>query len=49
MRLPASRRDAPPADELINIEEVNGASGKVGKGDVRFRYVIDMASLDAVK
>jgi uncharacterized zinc-type alcohol dehydrogenase-like protein len=38
-----------PDIELINIEEVNDAYDKVEKGDVRFRYVIDMASLDAVK
>jgi alcohol dehydrogenase (NADP+) len=32
---------------VINIEDVNDAYDKVQKGDVRFRYVIDMASLEA--
>jgi uncharacterized zinc-type alcohol dehydrogenase-like protein len=36
-----------PDIELIDIENVNDAYDKVEKGDVRFRYVIDMASLDA--
>jgi uncharacterized zinc-type alcohol dehydrogenase-like protein len=35
-----------PEIELIDIDEVNDAFDKVEKGDVRFRYVIDMASLD---
>jgi uncharacterized zinc-type alcohol dehydrogenase-like protein len=35
-----------PVFELINIEDVNDAYDKVEKGDVRFRYVIKMASLD---
>ena len=35
-----------PDIELINIEDVNDAYDKVEKGDVRFRYVINMASLD---
>jgi uncharacterized zinc-type alcohol dehydrogenase-like protein len=34
-----------PDIELINIEEVNDAYDKVEKGDVRFRYVINMGSL----
>jgi uncharacterized zinc-type alcohol dehydrogenase-like protein len=34
-----------PDIELINIEDVNEAYDKVEKGQVRFRYVIDMASL----
>jgi uncharacterized zinc-type alcohol dehydrogenase-like protein len=34
-----------PDIELINIEELNDAYDKVEKGEVRFRYVIDMASL----
>ena len=36
-----------PDVEVINIEDVNDAYDKVEKGDVRFRYVIDMASLEA--
>jgi uncharacterized zinc-type alcohol dehydrogenase-like protein len=35
-----------PDIELIDIEDVNDAYDKVEKGDVRFRYVIDMASLE---
>ena len=31
--------------EIIPIEDINDAYKKVIKGDVRFRYVIDMASL----
>ena len=34
-----------PDIELIAIQEINDAFKKVEKGDVRFRYVIDMASL----
>jgi uncharacterized zinc-type alcohol dehydrogenase-like protein len=36
-----------PDIELIDIEDVNDAYDKVAKGEVRFRYVINMASLDA--
>ena len=34
-----------PNIEIIDIQNVNEAFKKVEKGDVRFRYVIDMASL----
>ena len=34
-----------PDIEIIPIQDINGAMKKVEKGDVRFRYVIDMASL----
>jgi alcohol dehydrogenase (NADP+) len=34
-----------PDIELIQIDEVNDAYNKVEKGGVRFRYVIDRASL----
>jgi uncharacterized zinc-type alcohol dehydrogenase-like protein len=34
-----------PDIELIKIDEVNDVYDKIEKGDVRFRYVIDMASL----
>jgi uncharacterized zinc-type alcohol dehydrogenase-like protein len=37
-----------PEIELIDIEDVNDAYDTVEKGDVRFRYVIDMASLKSV-
>jgi len=36
-----------PDIEMIPIQEVNRAYKEVEKGDVRFRYVIDMASLKA--
>jgi uncharacterized zinc-type alcohol dehydrogenase-like protein len=36
-----------PDIELIDIEDVNDAYEKVEKGEVRFRYVIDMRSLEA--
>jgi uncharacterized zinc-type alcohol dehydrogenase-like protein len=36
-----------PDIEVIRAEELNDAYDKVEKGDVRFRYVIDMASLKA--
>jgi uncharacterized zinc-type alcohol dehydrogenase-like protein len=32
---------------MIRIQDINDAYSKVEKGDVRFRYVIDMASLKA--
>lgn len=34
-----------PDIEIIPIQQINDAYKKVIKGDVRFRYVIDMASL----
>ena len=34
-----------PDIQMIGIEEINHAYKKVEKGDVRFRYVIDMATL----
>jgi uncharacterized zinc-type alcohol dehydrogenase-like protein len=34
-----------PEIEIIPIQEINEAMKKVERGDVRFRYVIDMASL----
>jgi uncharacterized zinc-type alcohol dehydrogenase-like protein len=36
-----------PDIEMINIEDINDAYDRVEKGDVRFRYVINMASLEA--
>jgi uncharacterized zinc-type alcohol dehydrogenase-like protein len=30
---------------MIRIQDINDAYSKVEKGEVRFRYVIDMASL----
>jgi uncharacterized zinc-type alcohol dehydrogenase-like protein len=34
-----------PEIQVIPIQDINGAMKKVEKGDVRFRYVIDMASI----
>jgi len=34
-----------PYIEMIDIQDVNDAYKKVEKGEVRFRYVIDMSSL----
>ncbi len=31
--------------ELINMQQVNEAFERLGKGDVKYRFVIDMASL----
>ena len=42
-----AEHDIGPEIELIDIEDVNDAYDKVEKGDVRFRYVINMASLKA--
>lgn len=36
-----------PDVEVIAMQEINAAFKKVEKGDVRFRYVIDMATMDA--
>jgi uncharacterized zinc-type alcohol dehydrogenase-like protein len=36
-----------PDIEIIPIDQVNEAYAKVESGDVRYRYVIDMASLSA--
>jgi len=38
-----------PEIELIDIADVNDAYDKVEKGEVRFRYVIDMASLKSTE
>ncbi len=40
-----ARHDIGPEIELIQMDEINDAFKRVIKGDVRFRYVIDMASL----
>jgi uncharacterized zinc-type alcohol dehydrogenase-like protein len=37
-----------PQVELINIEDINEAYEKIKNEEVRFRYVIDMASLKAI-
>jgi len=36
-----------PDIQIIPIQDINDAYKKVEKGDVRFRYVIDMSSLKA--
>ena len=33
--------------EVIRMQEINEAYGRMLKRDVRYRFVIDMASLDA--
>ena len=38
-----------PSVQVIPIDEINDAYKKVEAGDVRFRYVIDMASLKEEK
>jgi len=40
-----AEHDIAPEIEMIRIQDINDAYRKVEKGDVRFRYVIDMASL----
>jgi uncharacterized zinc-type alcohol dehydrogenase-like protein len=40
-----AEHDIAPDVQLIPIQEINDAYKKVKSGDVRFRYVIDMASL----
>ena len=44
-----AKNEIGPDIELINIEDINDAFDKVEKGDVRFRYVIAMASLAALE
>ncbi|MFT5719672.1 MAG: putative zinc-type alcohol dehydrogenase-like protein, partial [Oleiphilaceae bacterium] len=36
-----------PECEMINIEEINSAYERMERADVRYRFVIDMASLSA--
>jgi uncharacterized zinc-type alcohol dehydrogenase-like protein len=38
-----------PEIEIIKIDEINEAYKRVKEGDVRFRYVIDMASLKSAE
>jgi uncharacterized zinc-type alcohol dehydrogenase-like protein len=40
-----AQHDVAPDIQVIRIDELNDAYHKVEKGDVRYRYVIDMASL----
>jgi uncharacterized zinc-type alcohol dehydrogenase-like protein len=40
-----ARHDIGPDVQVIPIQDINDAYDKVEKGDVRFRYVIDMSSL----
>ena len=40
-----AQHDVAPDIQVIQIDELNDAYHKVEKGDVRYRYVIDMASL----
>jgi uncharacterized zinc-type alcohol dehydrogenase-like protein len=36
-----------PECEIINIDEINSAYERMERADVRYRFVIDMASLSA--
>ncbi|WP_323011056.1 NAD(P)-dependent alcohol dehydrogenase [Paracoccus sp. (in: a-proteobacteria)] len=38
-----------PECEIIRIDQINEAFDRLEKGDVRYRFVIDMASLDAAE
>ncbi len=38
-----------PAIELIRIQDINAAYDRVARGEVRFRYVIDMSSLAEIE
>ena len=40
-----AEHDIAPDVQVIPIQEINHAYAEVEKGDVRFRYVIDIASL----
>jgi len=42
-----AEHDIAPDIQVIRIDELNAAYHKVEKGDVRYRYVIDMSSLQA--
>jgi uncharacterized zinc-type alcohol dehydrogenase-like protein len=42
-----AEHDIAPDIQVIRVDELNDAYHKVEKGDVRYRYVIDMASLQA--
>ena len=42
-----AQHDIRPDIEVISIQDINDAHKKVESGDVRFRYVIDLASLHA--
>jgi alcohol dehydrogenase (NADP+) len=40
-----AQHDVAPDIQVIRIDELNDAYHKVEKGEVRYRYVIDMATL----
>ena len=42
-----AEHDIAPDIQVIRIDELNDAYSKVEQGEVRFRYVIDLASLQA--
>ena len=37
-----------PEVEMIRMDEINEAYGRMERSDVRYRFVVDMASLGAV-
>ena len=43
-----AEHDVAPEIQKIEIAEINEAFEKMNAGDVRFRYVIDMESLDTL-
>ncbi|MBB5373106.1 NAD(P)-dependent alcohol dehydrogenase [Acidocella aromatica] len=42
-----ARKNILPECEMINIQDINTAFERMDRADVRYRFVIDMASLDA--
>jgi uncharacterized zinc-type alcohol dehydrogenase-like protein len=42
-----ARKNILPECEMINIQDINAAFERMDRADVRYRFVIDMASLDA--
>lgn len=43
-----ARKNILPEVEMIRMDEINDAFARMDKADVRYRFVIDMASLEAV-
>ncbi len=41
-----ARKNILPDCEMIRIDEINGAFERMERSDVRYRFVIDMASLE---
>lgn len=43
--LPCAERDIRPEIEMTSMQDINKAWDRVVKGDVKYRFVIDMATL----